>query len=88
MDDLLHALLFVWPDIPELDKKFNQYSKRFEVEDASAFKEITEIVRKLYDIIVKHLTFDTFENMFDFIVAHTIGKIIINHKYKTLGAQL
>ena len=50
VDDLLHALLFVWPDIPELDKKFNQYSKRFEAEDASAFKEITEIIRKLYDI--------------------------------------
>lgn len=47
VDDLLHALLFVWQDVPELEKKFNQYSKRFETKDTAAFREIEEKVREI-----------------------------------------
>ena len=50
VDDLFHALMFIWPDVPELERNFNQYYERFEAKDATAFKEIEEKVRELYDI--------------------------------------
>ncbi|MDO9536726.1 MAG: hypothetical protein Q7J68_00215 [Thermoplasmata archaeon] len=49
-DDLLHALLFIWDDMPKSKGSFDSFARRFEAKDASAFKEITEIVRNTYGI--------------------------------------
>ena len=81
VDDLLHALLFVWPDVPKLDKKFHQYYKRFEAKDATAFREIADKVRELYDIKID------FELGYDESCGPPIG-ILRCEKYKKLSERL
>ena len=80
VDDLLHALLFVWDDIPDNKGSIRSFSRRFKEKDAGAFKEITEFVRKLYDIEID------FELDYDEYCEPPIG-ILKCEKYKKLNLR-
>ncbi len=80
VEDLFHALMFIWPDSPELEKKFNQYYKRFEAKDPNAFREIADKVRELYDIKID------FELGYDAYCGPPIN-ILKCEKFKKLNIQ-
>jgi hypothetical protein len=53
VDDLLHALMFIWEDVPDQTIRFDDYCKRFEQKDKEAFKELTQIIKKRYEISIE-----------------------------------
>ena len=79
-DDLFHALLFVWDDMPKGKGSFRNFSRRFKKKDASAFREMAEIVRELYDIEID------FEFAYDEYCGPPIG-ILKCEKFKELDIR-
>ena len=45
VDDLLHALMFIWEDMLDETISFDDFYKRFEPKNKQAFKELTQIIK-------------------------------------------